>query len=361
MPHCSPILVWCVCLALPAALAAQTNCSEAIVTEDVASPEATDLVDKIKGHIITDDSGDITAVSLPDRKTHVVRHLAHTADGMGPTINALSGPDREGRIAYVEDYFFVNNEKERRHLLNTINIDGTNDTELFSRPGSAMWPETDTGTDGIGSYVALAPTSRRVAFIGKLASKQMPRALLTVGHMEIWNVAERTGNDTKIIAMDEPMSWFPDGQRIAYSALVARKELPQNAGGLAEFGDFFGTIWDEIPAIYIYEVKSQKSTFFHVGWQPVVSHDGQTVFVGGWGRKDYTWCRVNATTGESSPLKLPEGTELIGTAPGGFILCVAWPTADAPAVMVVDETGERFQTIVPLIDRPGHTSFGPAK
>jgi hypothetical protein len=61
----------------------------------------------------------------------------------------MSGPDTEERIAYIEDHFFVANEKNRRDLLKTIRLDGTNDTELFSRPGDAMWA-TSGGRGEIG-------------------------------------------------------------------------------------------------------------------------------------------------------------------------------------------------------------------
>ena len=53
-----------------------------------------------------------------------------------PTIHALSGPDIEGRIAYIEDHFFVANQKNRRHVLKTIRLDGTNAQGTRSERGN---------------------------------------------------------------------------------------------------------------------------------------------------------------------------------------------------------------------------------
>jgi len=363
----------CACVMLAA-----LGCTGEPTVETVPGPEATGLLNNSKGYIVTDDSGDISAISLPDRKPHVVRHLSSAADGSRPTIHALSGPDRDGRIVYVEDYFFVKHESQERHLLKSINVDGKNDTELFSRPGSAMWATSAAGNGEIGHYLALSPTNGHVAFISHVKNRQMPRALLSVGRLEFWNLNGNTGPETKITALDEPMSWFPDGQRLAYAALVPRKALPQDADGLEAFGNYCGEVWEEIPAIYIYDLTSGKSEFFHVGWQPVVSYDGKTVFVGGWGGNNFSWHRVNVKTGESTHFVLPGGAgPILGTTPDNFVLYVGLPTAGSPirftdnnsplrgpkqmlTIKVTNEKGKKFQTIVPYLDPRSHASFGPA-
>ena len=76
-------------------------------------------------------AGEIVAVQLPGLKSTVVRPRPAVNRTDMPTNHALSGPDAEGRIAYIEDHFFVADENNRRHLLKTIRLDGTNDTELF--------------------------------------------------------------------------------------------------------------------------------------------------------------------------------------------------------------------------------------
>src|SRR5438552_2167386 len=91
-------------------------------------------------------------------------------------LSGNSGRFAAGTIAYVEDHFFVWNEKNRRHLLKTIKVDGSEDTTLFSRPGDAMWASTREKGE-IGRDLALSPTGGQVAFLSDLAQEQMPDAL----------------------------------------------------------------------------------------------------------------------------------------------------------------------------------------
>lgn len=346
--------------------------------EQVDGPETEGLVDGLKGWILTNDSGDITALSIPEGKSQVVFHPQRTADGMGPTIHSISGPDSKGRVAYVLDYYFVNNDKDKRHLLKTVQLDGTGDTELFSRPGSSMWATTAAGNGEIGSHVALAPTGGRIAFLSQTVDRQMPMALLTLGNIEIWNAADKTGYDTKVQALDEPMSWFPDGQQLAYATLVKRSELPPDAKGLEQFGTYYGKTWDELPAIFIYDVNSKKSRFFHVGWQPVVSTDGKSILVGGYGADDFTWVRANSKTGESTAINLPGAFGAVIGANADLTCYVGLSTKgtkieltqnNSPlrgpkemlTIKVSDDSGKKFETIMPSIDPRSQASFGLAK
>jgi hypothetical protein len=98
--------------------------------------------------------GDIVALQMPTLKSTIVRPATLENPTDMPTIHALSGPDAEGRIAYIEDHFFVADEKTRRHSLKTIRLDGTKDTGLFTRPGDAMW----AGKGEIGDELALSPS-----------------------------------------------------------------------------------------------------------------------------------------------------------------------------------------------------------
>jgi hypothetical protein len=344
----------------------------------VDGPEARDLISRLNGYIVTNDNGEIRAISLPNLKTHtVVRPKVTRADA--PTIHALSGPDRAGRIAYIEDHFFVQNVNQRRHSLKTVRIDGSGETQLFSRPGDAMWALTPAGNGEIGSQLALAPVGGNVAILSALRQKQMPGALLHVGQIEIWNIDNKVGEKTSVNTIDNhiscTISWFPDGQRLAYTTLVAKNDLPKSANGLVHFRNYFGKSWQEVPAVYIYDVNTHHSSFFSVGWRGVVSHDGQTIFIGGWDNEAYRWLRADASSGRLTPLEIPGyGQDLLGTAPGDLILYVGLPTTGAPqkltknnspirgpkpllTVKVADDQG-RFQTIVPYIDPRSKSSFG---
>ena len=343
----------------------------------VDGPEAPHLIGDLSGYLITNNTGHITAISIPGLQTHIVRDLPSDAQGYGPNVHALSGPDQDGRIAYIENYFFVAKESEKRHLLKSVHVSGQSDHVLFTRPGDAMWALTPAGQGVVGSHLALSPTGGDVAFLSTLKNKQMPQALLFVGHIEIWNLNEkRQVDDIDANAIDEAMSWFPDGRRLAYTAFVSRKELPNDAPGLEYFSTYLGNNWDEIPAIYIYDTSKRKSSFFHLGWRPVVSSDGKTMFVGGWGAKDYLWRRVNVSSGESEELVLPGlAGDIIGTALNDRLFYIGLPTTGnkieftknnsplrGPKLMLTvkatDGKGKAFQTVMPAIDPRSCASFG---
>ena len=306
----------------------------------VPGPESKNLSKRITGYILNRsmEDGSIVAISMPDLKEAVVRPIAPN-DGDTPTIHALSGPDDEGRIAYVEDHFFVQNKADRRHLLKIIHIDGTGDTTLFSRPGDAMWAATAAGKGEIGNHLALSPTGGKAAFLSGLSDKQMPGALFNEGTIEIWDIEKKEQLPLKTKAVNEQMSWFPDGKQLAYVRFVARNEAPNTGVNVEQFGRgrYTGN-WGELPAIHILDLQSGKTRFLSLGWRPVVSADGKAVFVGGW-ISDLTqgikliWKSVDVATGAYIDVNWP------GDA-GGLI---ANPTDDLVLYWGLPTTGAKIQ------------------
>ena len=105
-----------------------------------AGQESSTLPPVPAGYLLVTQRGcGIDAIKLPMLQRKTVRPATPENRRDWPSEHAMSGPDSAGRIAYIEDHFFVANEAERRHLLKTIRLDGTQDTALFSRPGAAMW------------------------------------------------------------------------------------------------------------------------------------------------------------------------------------------------------------------------------
>src|SRR5438874_12864986 len=152
----------------------------------VPGPESNDLRPRVHGYLLmAPDSRQITALELPNGKETIIKPSRPSDPNDDPTIHMLSGPDSEGRIAYIEDHFFVARDKDRRHLLKTIKLDGTGDAELFTRSGDAMWATTGAGHGEIGKHLALAPRGGRVVFMTGLVRAQMPGALLSEGFVEI--------------------------------------------------------------------------------------------------------------------------------------------------------------------------------
>ncbi len=311
--------------------------------------------------------GDIVAVQLPSLKDTIVRPRTPQNRIDMPTIHSLSGPDAEGRIAYIEDHFFVADEKNRRHLLKIIQLDGTKDTELFTRPGDAMWAKTTKGE--IGDDLALSPVGGRVAFLSGLVNARMPSStcLLMIGTVEIWDVNKKTRNNTSFQALDAGRAWLPDGKHLAYVKLVE----PKAAAPADSFGRSFKG-WEKVPAVFIRDVDAQTESFLHLGWQPVVSSDGQSVLVSD---LENAWKRVDVATGKSVAATWPGLWTPIASPTGDVVLSLCLPTKgvkvrftehNSPLVgpkemlslKLAKVNANEFQTVVPHIDPRTNVSFG---
>jgi len=221
--------------------------------------------------------GAIHAIRLPSLEASVIKP-APTRSEDRATIHALSGPDRDGRIAYIEDHSFAADESRQRHLLKTVRIDGTQDGEVFSRPGSALWATTPAGHGEIGSQLALSASGGDVAFLSGLVPVQLPAAYLHTGNLEVWNVASRTGGKRLGTVLDAGLAWFPDGQRLAFVRLLDPAALPASAAPPAGFGERFRA-WGKVPAVFVVRLDTGVEAFLAEGWRPVVSDDGKSILV----------------------------------------------------------------------------------
>src|SRR5262245_57775453 len=129
------------------------------------------------------------------------------------------------------------------------------------------------------------------------------------------------------MAIDAPMSWFPDGKRLAYVDLIARNAVPKSGVGIEVFGQgsYTGN-WAELPAIHVLDITTGKVLFLSLGWQPVVSANGKTVLVGGWVPKTeggirFVWKRVDVATAAVTDATWPgDAGGLIASPTDGLVL-----------------------------------------
>jgi hypothetical protein len=295
----------------------------------VAGSEAPHLGDRIAGHIVwTTPRGGIAALSLPSGTQSVVRVPAAASVSHFATVHALSGPDAEGRIAYIEDHFFTANERDRRHRLKTIRVDGTRDEVVFERPGAAMWASSAAGSGGIGSHLALAAHGGRVALLRGLTARQLPGRLFHTGTLEIWDVQRRESHAGVGAAVDAPMAWLPDGKRLLYVEFVARRDLPAGVTGTAAVGDV-AQGWDAVPAVRMLDVDTGRSSFVCVGTWAVAGFDGATAWIGVWDpSKGSTWLRVDLDRHTVERMTIPGlAAGLVAAVADDLVLYQGWPTA----------------------------------
>lgn len=363
-------------LVLLVSLALCPGCSGQEKPRFVEGPEATDLAQRLTGYLLINqnwDSADpntprILALRFPDLQRTVVRRRTKYA-----SIWLVSGPDQEGHVAFVErDMGGPNARKASRHTLKTICIGGTGEELIFERPG-------DTIYDGvIGEDIALSPVGGLVAFVSSLENRQLPGALFQVGRLEIWDLSTKTGRDTGIEATSRALSWFPNGEELAYVALARRDELPNGASLPASpYGNpkpGGRAIQDLYPAVYVLNIKTGEKRLLHPGMDCVLAIDGKAALIFNGGQ----WVMVDIDRGDTRPFNYPEswaapsillsptmamfrGFPTVGFEPrwlqrGSFMV-----GTQMGAGKVGDISTWGFQTVLPAIDPRDDWSFGIVK
>ncbi len=178
----------------------------------VKGPETAGLLSGAAGQIVVSDAqGGIAGVSIPTTEKTTIKAASSPNVPDLPTIHALSGPDSLGRIAFIEDHFFVAPESQRRHSLKWMKVGADTDTKLFTRPGAAMWAGSQPGPGAVGESLSLSPIGGQIAMLTDTSPQQMPGARLSMGEIELWDIQQAKGRRVGVRALDEPVAWFPDG------------------------------------------------------------------------------------------------------------------------------------------------------
>jgi len=330
----------------------------------VPGPEAVGLVDAFEGHILMDRPvGGLVSVSIPSRAETELR-VPGQASG---TIRSVSGPDERGRIVYIENHMLA-----KRHRLVVADVRGGPERVVFEHEGDALWGNR------IGDYLALSPDSGLVASVMNMSATSMsnPDAYLKRGTLVLWNIEDGTQLDLELTALEDRLSWFPDGERVVYVDLVPRWEALQLAAGSLDLvEDLPG--WEEVQVVHVLDVETAETRAVSVGQHPLASVDGRSVLI-----ENYAGRRllVDVETRRAVPVDLPGITRLgpIGFLDEKHVLYWAYPTEgneerwtehNSPLVgkksmltlKLAEWNTNRFETVVPFIDPRRHVSFGRGK
>lgn len=326
----------------------------------VDGPEAVDLARDTKGLVVkagrdatTQDVYGIFAISLMPYREVLIRGRENQE-----TFWAVGGPDSDCHIVYTESPDFF----ARRVSLKTTRIDGKQDREIFSRTGDP--------SKLVGEYLALSSRGNLVAFASDLTDVPMPGVLLKKGKLEIWNIESKKGKKLDIVLLNQPMSWFPDGEHLAYVELV-QKSLVKPELLREDLGRYAS--WPSLPGTFILDLKTGNRSLLSLGWEPAVSPDGKAVLLDGLDGKGKL---VDATSGKVREVwwKGRAWSRTVGLLNGDLVLYQAPPTtgtqprytkygsfgAGVPlqSLKVARLDTNHFQTLVPYIDGRHRISFG---
>jgi hypothetical protein len=335
----------------------------------VPGPESTQLLAGVHGWIVmAQPLGGLVAVSLPHGGEIVVRSAGDTIG----TVHSLSGPDRAGRVAFVENHML-----EKRHDLKWISLDGAEGL-ITERPGDALWDWYE-----IGEHLALAPTGGHVAFVEDITMVQgggggIFPALVKQGRLSIWSVDEPHPLPVHATALDESLCWFPDGRHLAYVDLLESAEAVKLLLKHVPPGEEFGSEWDgwiQIPVVCLLDTQTGEHRPVHVGEDAVVSPDGRELLV-----RDSVqrWRLFDLECDTSTSVEVPGLIHpgAIAFVAQGRVLYWSWPTEGAKlgvtdnnsplvepkpllALKILELSSGGFQT-VPGLDPRGTVSYGAA-
>ena len=338
--------------------------SQSDATSMVPGPEATDLVARSRGWIaLTLPVGGIQTVHLPALSAQTPRA---SDSGLLPVHN-LSGPDALGRIAFVETDIV-----KERHALRCLHPDGRS-TLVFEGRGDALWGHA------VGKYLALDAKGARIALVARAKGVEFrdPGAYVLEGELEIWNVDDRRREPTVVPACDDVLSWFPDGKRLLYTALVPAEEAGQLLRAQVGPEEDFGRAterWERVPVVHVLEVDTGVSRALHVGQRAIVAPDGRLAVLCDF---DHRWRILDLESGRSRHFQAAGAVEPgpIAFVDPDTVLYWASPTEgselrytenNSPLVgkkpmrslKLIDLRHGRFQTAVPFVDPRRSVSFG---
>lgn len=327
-------------------------------------PEATDLVARTRGVLLVNRAvGGIDSLRLPGQESATAR-VANS--GLRP-VYSLTGPDERGQIAFVEDDIVA-----KRHALKVLSSSGEEST-IFEASGDAMWEH------GVGGQLALDAGGRRVALVARARGRtfRKPDAYLLEGELEVWNIDARRRASSGPRALDDTLGFFPDGERLVYTALLARAEAAELLRAHVPASDAFGaesSSWSRIPVAHEFDLRTGLSRALHVGERPVLSPDGRRLLLRD---RELHWRVLDLETNVSSAFAAPGAIHpgAIGFVDTNTVLFWAWPTEGAPirftqsnspligpkqmrSLKLIDLRDGRFQTLVREIDPRRAVSFG---
>ena len=202
------------------------------------------------------------------------RRVVVASDRRRPALHSLSGPDRSGRIAYVENYMSAD-----FHRVKTVAFDGSREQLVEHREGDALWQSA------IGDYLGLSPRGHHLAAIGDIKKTRRDSttdAILQMGKLLIWDLAEGERQSDEHDALDGPLSWSRDGNQLCFIGINGkgngRQLLREYGVDSAAYAEELLTWWI-VPIACLFDRETGKTSFVCPAEEAFLSLDGEYLLV----------------------------------------------------------------------------------
>jgi hypothetical protein len=341
----------------------------------INGPETLNLLPQIHGVLLTRHrramdglTAEIAAVELPGLQQAIIRP---PADARYVEITQVSGPDENGRIAYVQE-----NADGGSARLGTVRLDGTENRVISTASGERH--------SVFGAYPTLAPRGGNIAVMQRTHEDADSAQPAELQQLTIWNVDTKQRSHTAVGAEDIGVSWFPDGDSLVYVAALREDDiLPTTLDDLT--GNDPACLqyihgMKLVPVVSVLDIGSGRIHPLHAGTNPVVSSDGRSVLLRCGG-----FVVLDAANHTVVPARWAGDSQLhmvwlghiqtpLAFLGGNVVVYRGLPTTGAPVIFdplgSVDGGGQlvtikiaalgtrEFQTVIPAIDPRWPVSFG---
>jgi len=323
----------------------------------IPGPEALDLLERAHGTLLlAPPDGTLQVLSLPETAPRTAR-----ASNAVSAVVRVAGPDRQGRFAVV-----AHSERERVHTLQLIDQHGR--AEVIFEGRGEFGDESQ-----LGQHVALDASGDLLAFVArpKPAHADRADARRLEGDLDLWRIEGHEHWPTSLRALDDSLEWFPDSQRLVFTAFVEREAARALRDRHVAAGDAFAASsceWKRVPVVHEFDFARWTVRALHVGEHPLVAPDGRSILLRD---LDQNWRVFDVERDQSRAVAAPgaiwpgavafvdSDTALYWARPTAGLAAEAGGASPRCALKLLDLRNGSFQTVVPALDARSRLSYAP--
>jgi hypothetical protein len=305
----------------------------------IDGPEDPALRNELRGTVVLNEPNNrealVDVVTLPGGERRTLKVPPYR-------VQCVSGPDTQGRIAYVQQENYTDEMFDKgvkpRYWLRLASLNDKPERVLLEARGYHPY-----------SAVALASSADVLAVsVAKDSDEEFPPPM----SLDIWDL--KSGKATRVEDVSSCVSaaWLDDGNRLVFVSYMNPEACPEHVMRPREGGPFLGGR-GLLSVVRVRDVKAGTTKFLQAGNDPVPSADGASIYVM-WGREIL---RIDSTTGAvlARRIQLPgryrSEENIIADLGGGLVLYEALPTAGSKSELIPGSKSMKWTLKVADLER----------